>query len=285
MNKKIICKIKGGFANQCIQFIFSNSVAKKTNRELFLDLSDYKMGGIFQIIKKNTKQDVFDYFYTQPNCNHFFFLEVFNKFDFVFSDGRPVSDIINCESDCIYLNGYWHQSEYVDEFDFSVLSHLEGEIVKRLSSSSYSWLEKIKSSSNSVSIHVRRGDYLVGKHKDIYGVCPLNYFTRSFDLICEKIKSIPEVFIFTDDPNWIDDKFSAIGKYHLVSGHTSLIDDFILMMSCKHNIISNSSFSWLSATLNTQNSSIKVAPRSWFKSSEMLGLSTKNFHTIDTELE
>ncbi|EHK7543013.1 alpha-1,2-fucosyltransferase [Vibrio cholerae] len=285
MNKKIVCKIKGGFANQCIQFVFAKTMAKKTNRELYLDLSDYKFGGVIQKIKGNTKQELFDYLSEQPAFNFSFFLEAFNCFGFVFSDGDPISDIINCDSSLIYLNGYWHQDEYIDELDFSIIFELEREISKRISPSCMSLLEKIKSFSDSVSIHVRRGDYLEGKHKEIYGVCSIDYFIKSFEFICSKIDSMPEVFIFTDDPGWIDDKFNAICRYHLVSGPTSLIDDFVLMMSCKHNIISNSSFSWLSAMLNTQGLSIKIAPKAWFKSTKMRGLSTRYFHTIETELE
>src|SRR5690606_12501295 len=94
--------------------------------------------------------------------------------------------------------------------------------------------------SNSVAIHVRRGDYL--HHELLRGICDQDYYQRAIDIILKKATD-PEFFIFSNDIAWCQSVFD-LPKSTFVSwnhGDKSYVD-MQLMCRCKHHIIANSSF-------------------------------------------
>ncbi|EPO2592080.1 alpha-1,2-fucosyltransferase, partial [Escherichia albertii] len=73
-------------------------------------------------------------------------------------------------------------------------------------------------------------------------------------------------FIFSDDIEWCKDNIFLDNKTYFVQGDTYHVElDMLLMSKCKHNIISNSSFSWWAAWLNENRNKIVIAPSKWFK--------------------
>ena len=111
----------------------------------------------------------------------------------------------------------------------------------------------------SVSLHIRRGDYL--NHDDVYGnICTPAYYEQAIALIQ---KQVPQAhfFFFSDDPQWVREHFS-LPNMTLVDWNTAQngYDDMHLMSLCKHNIIANSSFSWWGAWLNANPQKIVVCP-------------------------
>ncbi len=122
-------------------------------------------------------------------------------------------------------------------------------------------LNKIRTT-ESVSIHVRRGDYL--HDKDLGRICDINYLNNAV----EKIESYvihPTYFVFSDDIEWCKHNFKN-KKVEYVScnyGKESY-KDMQLMSKCKYNIISNSTFSWWGAWLNENKNKIVIAPDKWF---------------------
>jgi len=125
--------------------------------------------------------------------------------------------------------------------------------------------QKIKEK-NSVSLHIRRGDYLtMQKAIDTIGVCPLDYYDKAIREITRKIKN-PTFFIFSDDINWVKENLKTNSPTIFVSGgKLKDYEELILMSKCKHNIIANSSFSWWGAWLNNNPNKIVIAPKKWFK--------------------
>ncbi len=118
------------------------------------------------------------------------------------------------------------------------------------------------SSSNSVSLHVRRGDYVShSKTKDKFGVCSLAYYRKAVEYLAEAVEE-PRFFVFTNDPDYVRDNlkidYPSIHVTHN-SGKRSY-EDMRLMSLCKHNIIANSSFSWWGAWINRNPGKIVVAP-------------------------
>ncbi len=123
------------------------------------------------------------------------------------------------------------------------------------------FFEQIKNT-NSVSIHIRRGDYL--RNADLKDVCTLSYYKNAIQEICRRITH-PTFFIFSNDIPWCKENF-PLEKAIFVTGNTgrNSYRDMQLMSYCKHNIIANSTFSWWGAWLNANPNKIVIAPDKWF---------------------
>ena len=122
-------------------------------------------------------------------------------------------------------------------------------------------------STNSVSVHIRRGDYAIrDTTRAFHGLLPLSYYESSIRKIAETIDK-PIFYIFSDDIAWVEKNLQI--PYPLQFVHTAEDGyeavDLKLMSSCKHNIISNSTFSWWAAWLNEHPAKIVIAPPHWSK--------------------
>lgn len=112
--------------------------------------------------------------------------------------------------------------------------------------------------SNSVCISIRRGDFVKSK---AHFVCNNDYFYEAINIMNKKVRN-PKYIIFSDDINWVKENFKIKDALY-ESGNDSLSDKLTLMSSCKHFIISNSSFSWWSQYLSNNEDKIVVAPAIW----------------------
>lgn len=123
--------------------------------------------------------------------------------------------------------------------------------------------EKILSE-NSISIHIRRGDYLKNENSIFQNICTLNYYKNSIEYI-EKNISNPSYYIFSNDIEWCKKIFNIKNVTYVDwnNGNDSY-KDMQLMSYCKHNIIANSSFSWWGAWLNNNSQKIVCVPERWF---------------------
>jgi hypothetical protein len=132
-----------------------------------------------------------------------------------------------------------------------------------LSAISQEYTNKILDTKNAVSIHIRRGDYVLNtstnKH---HGVCNLDYYEAAVEYIREKIESLT-FFIFSDDIAWVKENLKLDNAVFVSSPEIKDYEELILMSKCKHNIIANSSFSWWGAWLNQNPDKIVIAPRQW----------------------
>jgi hypothetical protein len=117
----------------------------------------------------------------------------------------------------------------------------------------------------SVSIHIRRGDYVSNPVvNQIHGTCPLDYYYKAIDTITRKIEN-PHFFIFTDDPVWVQENFKIPYTATIVRRDDQKdYEDLILMSSCKNHIIANSSFSWWGAWLNPRKDKLVISPAKWY---------------------
>lgn len=113
-------------------------------------------------------------------------------------------------------------------------------------------------SKESVSIHIRRGDYLTDV--DFGGVCDLNYYIRAISYIKERVEH-PIFYVFSNDVLWVQENFH-MSDMVVVNKNTGKDSwkDMYLMSSCKHNINANSTFSWWGAWLNHNPNKIVIVP-------------------------
>lgn len=153
----------------------------------------------------------------------------------------------------IYLSGYFQNAKYYGSVDLTSIF----EFKRKLNGKDKELSEKMVNS-NSVALHVRRGDY----SGTGYDLCSIDYFKNAMTRIPQKNKA--SFFIFTDDESFVRNNFDFLGNYTICSHSTEDCDyDMQLMAMCKHHIISNSSFSFWGAMLSYSDG-VVIAPKSWY---------------------
>lgn len=173
----------------------------------------------------------------------------------------------------VTLDGYFQSERYFNaeaaliRADFQPKASL-ADGIERLAGS-------VLPSGASVSLHVRRGDYVEAKNQAFHGLTPLTYYDRALARLSERVTIMPTICVFTDDPGWVRANLSLPAGTRYVSEHTSTaLEDLALMSRCSHHITANSSFSWWGAWLNPRADKIVITPSQWFQPSA--GLDTRD---------
>lgn len=159
------------------------------------------------------------------------------------------------------LVGFWQSEKYF--LNYRQLIETDFSLKNEVPENRRDLLAKIKSV-NSVSLHVRRGDYVtLASAGNFHGTCGIDYYQRAMEVISKRAKDL-HVFVFSDDIDWCRDNLKLEQPIEFVEPGQSCVDMF-LMSSCRHNIIANSSFSWWAAWLNKNPHKTVIAPGKWFK--------------------
>lgn len=120
---------------------------------------------------------------------------------------------------------------------------------------------------NSVCISIRRGDYLAPQNEGYFNVCSIDYFKRAIERMREQIQN-PIWVLFSDDIEWVKsiNLFGFGESVYYESGNDPVWEKLRLMYSCKHYIISNSTFSWWAQYLSRNEvDKVVISPDIWFK--------------------
>lgn len=274
----IISNLIGGLGNQMFQYAAARALSIDLDTKLMLDASDFvgyqlhqgfELERVFEIpVTIATDADLDDLLGWQKSklarrllrklpfkllCSKHLIIEP----TFRYWPG------IKSVADKSYLMGYWQSELYFahhaatirDDFSFkSQLSAKNAEFALHI--------QRV----NSVSLHIRRGDYVSDvKTSSTIGLCSPEYYKNAIAEICERV-SHPEFFIFSDDMEWVKNNFRMDFPVHYVDHNTGLqsYNDMRLMSLCKHHIIANSSFSWWGAWLNPDAQKVVYAPKNWF---------------------
>ena len=160
---------------------------------------------------------------------------------------------------------YYQSEKYFKKIEKSI--RREFALKNPISEISSKWKEKIGVVENSISVHIRRGDYVQNQNTNAFhGICDIEYYNEALKRVAEILnnKNI-EVFVFSDDINWTKENIKFPYPVHFVSDQQIPdYEELILMSLCKHNIIANSTFSWWGAWLNKNQNKIVMAPKQWF---------------------
>ena len=163
----------------------------------------------------------------------------------------------------ILLNGYFQSPRYFESV--AQLLRERFQPVAPLSATAADWAAKIAASPCSVSLHVRRGDYLQAPHAALHDALDRGYYDRAVNLVQRLAGERVEFFLFSDEPDFIADAFADLPGAHVVRSDPSTSwEDMFLMARCRHNIIANSSYSWWGAWLNPAEDKCVIAPARWF---------------------
>jgi hypothetical protein len=265
---KIISQIYGGLGNQMFQYACGRAVANRLNARFFLDLSWFSSGNRAYLL--NAFQNINYSFYSKKR---FVFTRILRKLKvykipFINEPYYSYWEGIEQIKSSAILSGYWQNEKYFSdissiikqEFSFPEFDYLEARNIAK----------KITESPCSVNIHVRRGDYVEDpKTNGFHGTCSPDYYKKAIQIILDKYDGeiIPELYLFSDDPDWVKNNFNTCGLPFVVVNIQEHKDkpyhDMHLMSLCQHHIIANSSFSWWGAWLSSGNGTV-VAPKRWF---------------------
>ena len=273
----IISKLAGGLGNQMFQYAIAKSIAIKNNDAFKLDISFYS--------KQTLRHYELKFFTIEKSLDsgESLLSKVKRRLGFIPENyyreketTRFDKKVFDYEGNII-LDGYWQNENYFKEIrdellkDFTPKTDISNEAKKHL--------EQI-CSSNSISIHVRRGDYIHNSHiNNVHGICDLDYYLKAIEYVNENTANT-KYFIFSDDIVWCKEKFDFLDNKIFVDDTKSGIEDLELMKHCKHNIIANSTFSWWAAWLNENDNKIVIAPKTWWAAKQDKHIAPLNWEKI-----
>jgi len=242
----MIIKIIGGLGNQMFQYAYGRNL-ELSGRKVVFDVSFFQGNKAKKDVARNFKLDKFNIqTKIEFSGESHGFLDLWNK----------VKRYLGFKVDLYYQN---------EKYFINISDNIRQEFTlkKELSVKAKEILQKINNS-NSVSLHVRHGDYVLDKKTNMFhGTCDLDYYGKAMSLIKEKVDS-PVFFVFSDDIAWTKDNLKGSEFVFVSCPEIEDVEELILMSKCKHNIIANSSFSWWGSWLNSNSDKIVIAPQKWF---------------------
>lgn len=270
----IIVHLYGGFGNQLFQYSFGEYIRYRYGLSVSYDIASfgvletYRDYQLSPIVKDLPVQKVGRLFFSRYKTYARYFLRLLYKkkpgvkYICDYEDNFDESIFQSNKYQTIYFDGYWNDKKYAEWLIKN--NHYIYNPVEDIPSELTEILEYIKSG-EVIALHVRRGDYLKPCNSNLAGACANGYYNKAVDLICSKNVQNAKLLIFSDDNQWVQENL----KFDIPSG---IVDDFkirpfwfvYLMSLCKHNVISNSTFSWWGAFLNKYKSKIVVMPSKWY---------------------
>ena len=264
----IIIKIIGGLGNQMFQYSFYRSL-QNNGINVYADLSDFKeyplhngyeLERVFNLKLKIPNNIILNLF--KPNQRNWIFRKlkrILNlKKAYRIEENEFRFDASFLSNTNQYYCGYWQNEGYFRQIANQIKQDFKFPEIEGIKNKTA--LQQIIDA-ESVAIHVRRGDYL--KDPLLGGICNLDYYEQAILNMISKIR-YAHFFVFSDDIAWCIQNLNLPNVTYVDwnKGNKSYID-MQLMSNCKHNIISNSSFSWWGAWLNNNSNKVVIAPKKW----------------------
>ncbi|TAL70780.1 MAG: alpha-1,2-fucosyltransferase [Bacteroidetes bacterium] len=273
----IITKLIGGIGNQMFQYAAGKSLAEHHGVELKLDISDFQFYAHrwyslnhFNITSQIASDEEISKFIGKNKSKSLMILrervgrllplkrrKIYYEHHFHFDE-----KFLYLPPE-IYISGYWQSEKYFNGIESIILNE-------------FSFHEKIEGmneklavqiqDSNSISIHIRRGDYVSNKLTNImHGVCGIDYYLNAVKYLSKSVEQ-PHLYVFSDEPEWARENLQTSFPMTFVNHNSGQNDfeDMRLLSLCKHHIIANSSFSWWGAWLCRNGNKIIIAPKRWF---------------------
>ena len=263
----IVVKIWGGIGNQLFQYVFGQYLHYKYGQEVKYDDNSYVSNDKLRksellVLNQDIVFDnrcTFSRFRGVKNRVMRVLFQLHPKHHYI-AEGKVIPKAYK-ENHLYFFQGYWQDYKYYEWLrehvsNFHLSSKGLPEVLQLLK-------EQIQETEDSVSVHVRRGDYFKPENVKKYGVCDAAYFENAIQQI-EKETKAPTFFIFSDDLEWVKNNINLPQNSVLIPNYD--VDQFLyieLMSFCKHHIISNSSFSWWGAVINSDEDAITICPSRW----------------------
>ena len=282
----ILLRIQGGLGNQLFQYAAARQLSLRLNTKLYIDPSSYSnddYGRTYGLNMYNIEAEMapekminnwrsFTSHYRIQNFTSRLSsrlpksLRFHNLIEYEF---QPYNVSFSKFSGFIILNGYFQSPHYFDCIADIIRKDL---ILTQEPSKESKCLSAVMHECNSISIHVRRADYITHPGaSQLFEVLSKEYYRLAMELLTEQVVN-PRIFVFSDDINWCRKNLTFIVDTTFVDhegAHTDY-EALWLMSQCKHHIIANSSFSWWGAWLGNNPAKLIVAPKTWFIDKTMI---------------
>lgn len=290
-----IVKVKGGLGNQLFQYAFACLIQQRTGDTVKLDMSSFSdllNDPIRQprLLKFNIslpvaeERDIHSLCMLKHKGNLLSFqyraktlLENTLNKNYYWEKNRAYIDP-NLIDRYLYFDGYWQSWRYVD----AVWELIRTELVPNypIHEETRIMIDRVKDE-DSVFVGIRRGDYTTDQNH--YGSFGNSYYQRGMDYFSSRINR-PTFYVFSNDIPWVKDNIDFSGRNVQFREPESIIDDFedfLIMASCKHAIIINSTYHWWGARMNDNANKIVIAPRKWFFDDKPIDIIPPHWIRID----
>lgn len=274
----IIARLIGGLGNQMFQYALGRALSIAHNVPLRLDVSafsNYSLHQGFELdrifnahMELAAACDLHEILGWRSNTH---IRSLLLRPSMHFLHGRRLivephfhywNDIQNVQLPC-YLSGYWQSERYF--LGIASLIRKDFTFTQPLSGLNHDLAREI-TEKQSISLHIRRGDYVRNpKTLATHGVCSLEYYRLAVAYMAERLAE-PYFYVFSDDPEWVHANLTVDYPMVFVDHNRGAdsFNDMHLMSLCRHHIIANSTFSWWGAWLNPSPEKIVIAPSKWF---------------------
>lgn len=273
LNKDYYCiEMHSGLGNQMFIYAYIRALSLRNKTSFKLDISNYKTYfrpyqlEIFDIKKSYANDEDIPFYQHRTNwvISHIKWILIHTDPQYHYEWWRN-GDSIKFNPKFLNIKKWyisWHflsEKYFSDQWD-NIKSDFE--FVKPISKKTKE-IENIINSNNTISIHIRRWDFL--KYPNIYKKLDYTYYKNAINMIIGKVKN-PMFVIFSDDLDYVYKNFNNLENKIFIN-HNRWWDsrqDLYLMSKCKHNITANSSFSRRSAYLNKNPKKIIITPKTRF---------------------
>jgi hypothetical protein len=274
----IVANISNGLGNQLFQYASAKALSLRLNEPLKIISNSKTSDANWKRYEILRAFDIPDSIATSAELNDmigwrgYSYVRIFYKpftAKFFSADNCIIElhhqfyDRLKTQSKNIYLHGYWQSEKYFINYKEIILGLLK--FRNPLSIDDLRIASEIKEKI-SISLHIRRGDYLNKKVQRVLANCDLQYYADAIKLMKSRFGDV-RFFCFSDDIDWVVDNLTPYLGDHVIVSHNiseKSSNDMRLMSFCNHHIIANSTFSWWGAWLNTCNDKVVIAPKKWF---------------------
>lgn len=291
MNGIVAIRLLGGLGNQMFQYAAALGVAKRQGRMLRLDVSAFEAYKIwpYQLTCLRVPQDLYTgvplagpssasfaaRLVRRLKGGYFFRESVYREPHFHFDPA-----FFSLAGEEILLDGYFQSPRYFEGVEELLRERFQPKA--SLTDTAAYWAAKIGASPCSISLHVRRGDYLHAAASAVHVALDRSYYDRAVALIQDLVGPEAEFFLFSDDTDFVAEAFADLPHAHVVrSDPLAPWEDMFLMARCRHNIIANSSYSWWGAWLNTNEGKRVIAPARWFTPDKLAACNVLDLYPDD----
>ncbi len=271
----IIARITSGLGNQLFQYALARSLSLRNQTSLYFDLSYYRQEYATDTPRR-FKLDQFAIPYCLLSTSPYHYLSKATKLlpnrslapliRFVKEHQFHVDpQVLQVKAPLTMLEGFWQSEGYFADHAPTIRTELT--LQRKLSDPATAYKQAIAGANVSVSIHIRRGDYITHpEFSQSFGFVGLAYYQRAIAHLRERFSNL-SLFVFSDDPTWVQQHLLPDTPYVLVqtTGPNADVDDLHLMSCCQHHIMANSSFSWWGAWLDARPDKVVIAPKNWFR--------------------